>query len=791
MKQIKKIILLSFVAGIVFGQVEDKFKQLDQQIATPNMYRSAAGYPGHGYWQNRADYVIDVTLDDDKQRIDGFETITYTNNSPDELNYIWMQLDQNVRAKDSDTYKIATGTMRDKMSLSSMKASSVLGDDDASPILNEFDGGFKIDKVMTKGGRKLKHIINKTMMRIDLSKPLKPGEQAEFSIKWWYNIQDRMFYGGRPGFEYFKDDDNYLYTICQWFPRLAMYNDVYGWQNKQFLGRGEFTLNFGDYEVNITVPADHVVAATGELQNTKAVLTKEQQNRFKRAKTSKEPVLIITQDEATINEKSRLKRTKTWRFKAQNVRDFAFTSSRKFIWDAMGVKMGKRTVMAMSYYPKEANPLYERFSTKAVAQTITTYSKYTFDYPYPVAISVEAANGMEYPMICFNYGRPEKDGTYSDRTKYGMISVIIHEVGHNYFPMIVNSDERQWTWMDEGLNTYLQFLTEQEWDRDYPSRRGPAKNITYYMKGNKNSISPIMTNSESIYQFGNNAYGKPATALNILRETVVGRELFDFAFKEYARSWMFKHPTPSDFFRILENASAVDLDWYWRGWFYGTDPVDISIDNVTWYTLDSKDPEVEFPLKKQLKEDLVLQTWQIQNKQDIKKTRVEKDKSANDFYNKHDPFEVTVLDEEDYKKYMKKLDMTNKEKAIYDADLNYYEIKFSNIGGLVMPVLLEFTYDDGSKSDFSIPAEIWRMNRDEVTKVFATKKNVTAFTVDPRLETADINIVNNHWPRKMIPSKFELFKRDQKARGQGSGGNKMQRAKKVKKALKEQEDSDE
>ena len=550
-------------------------------------------------------------------------------------------------------------------------------------------------------------------------------------------------------------------------------------------------MNFGDYEVNITVPADHVVAATGELQNAKAVLTKEQQNRFKRAKISKEPVLIITQDEATINEKSRLKRTKTWRFKAQNVRDFAFTSSRKFIWDAMGVKMGKRTVMAMSYYPKEANPLYERFSTKAVAQTITTYSKYTFDYPYPVAISVEAANGMEYPMICFNYGRPEKDGTYSDRTKYGMISVIIHEVGHNYFPMIVNSDERQWTWMDEGLNTYLQFLTEQEWDRDYPSRRGPAKNITYYMKGNKNSISPIMTNSESIYQFGNNAYGKPATALNILRETVVGRELFDFAFKEYARSWMFKHPTPSDFFRILENASAVDLDWYWRGWFYGTDPVDISIDNVTWYTLDSKDPEVEFPLKKQLKEDLVLQTWQIQNKQDIKKTRVEKDKSANDFYNKHDPFEVTVLDEEDYKKYMKKLDMTNKEKAIYDADLNYYEIKFSNIGGLVMPVLLEFTYDDGSKSDFSIPAEIWRMNRDEVTKVFATKKNVTAFTVDPRLETADINIVNNHWPRKMIPSKFELFKRDQKARGQGSGGNKMQRAKKVKKALKEQEDSDE
>ena len=789
LKQFKFSIILSFVISTIFGQVEDKFKQLDQQIATPNMYRSAAGYPGHGYWQNRADYVIDVTLDDEKQRIEGFETITYTNNSPDDLNYIWIQLDQNVRAKDSDTYKITTGSMRDKMSFSSMKPGLIVGDADASPILNEFDGGFKIDKVIAKGGRKLKYTINKTMMRIDLPNTLKSGDQTDFSIKWWYNVQDRIFLGGRPGYEYFKDDDNYLYTICQWFPRLAMYNDVYGWQNKQFLGRGEFTLNFGNYEVNITVPADHVVAATGELQNAKSVLTKEQQKRFKQAKTSKKPVLIITQDEATENEKSRLKRTKTWRFKAENVRDFAFTSSRKFIWDAMGVKMGKRTVMAMSYYPKEANPLYERFSTKAVAQTLITYSKYTFDYPYPVAISVEAANGMEYPMICFNYGRPEKDGTYSDRTKYGMISVIIHEVGHNYFPMIVNSDERQWTWMDEGLNTYLQYLTEQEWDRDYPSRRGPPKNIVYYMKGNKNSISPIMTNSESIYQFGNNAYGKPATALNILRETVVGRDLFDFAFKEYAQSWMFKHPTPSDFFRILENASAVDLDWYWRGWFYGTDPVDISIDKVSWYTLNSKDPEVEFPLKKERKEAQPRQAWQINNERDIRRTLVEKDKSANDFYNKHDPFEVTILDKQDYEKYMENLDMTEKEISIYESNLNYYEIDFSNVGGLVMPILLQFNYEDGTTSEFRIPAEIWRMNRDKVTKVFATKKNVATFQLDPHLETADIDMVNNHWPRKMIPSKFELFKRKQKSRGQGSGGNKMQRAKKAEEAQKKKNDS--
>ena len=791
MNPIRRFFLLSLIISVVAGQVENKFKQLNQQIATPNIYRTAAGYPGHGYWQNRADYVIDVTVDDEKQRINGFETITYTNNSPDELNYLWIQLDQNVRAKDSDSYKITTSSMRNRMSFNAMKPGLIIGDEDAGPILNEFDGGFNIDKVFAKGGRKLNYTINKTMMRIDLPKPLKSGEKTSFSINWWYNLQDRIFMGGRPGYEYFKEDDNYLYTICQWYPRLAMYNDVYGWQNKQFLGRGEFTLNFGDYEVNITVPADHVVAATGELQNSKEVLTSTQLQRFKRAKHSKKPVLIITQKEATENEKSRLNQTKTWKFKAENVRDFAFTSSRKFIWDAMGVKMGKRTVMTMSYYPKEANPLYERFSTKAVAHTIKTYSKYTFDYPYPVAISVEAANGMEYPMICFNYGRPEKDGTYSDRTKYGMISVIIHEVGHNFFPMIVNSDERQWTWMDEGLNTYLQFLTEQEWDRDYPSRRGPPKNIVPYMKGKQKSIMPIMTNSESIYQFGNNAYGKPATALNILRETVVGRELFDFAFKEYAQSWMFKHPTPSDLFRILENASAVDLDWFWRGWFYGTDPVDISIDKVKWYTLDTKNPEVEFPLKKHKKGEQTRQSWQINNERDIKKTLVEIDELANDFYNKHDPFEVTILDKEDYEQYIEKLEMTATEKAIYESDLNYYEIQFSNVGGLVMPILLQFTYEDDSTTDFRIPAEIWRMNRDQVTKVFATKKNVTAFTVDPNLETADIDLVNNHWPRKVIPSKFELYKRKQVARGQGAGGNKMQQAKKAEERLEEKKNEKE
>jgi hypothetical protein len=571
------------VPAISFSQ--DKFAQLYEEFATPNVYRNAAGAPGPQYYQQQANYMIQVTLDDDKQQIKGEETITYINNSPDPLTYLWLQLDQNIQKADSDRNLTETGDIN---SISSPWALS------GQIKSMEFDGGYKDIEVTDVAGAKLPFTIVGTMMRIDLAKPLLNGASFSFKVKWWFNINNRMELGGRSGYEYFAEEDNYLYTLAQFFPRMCVYNDVEGWQNKQFLGSGEFTLPFGNYEVMITVPEDHIVAATGELQNGTKVLTKEQQERWKKALVSEEPVLIVTQDEAIENEKEKSKGTKTWHFKATNVRDFAFASSRKFMWDAQVVKQETKNVMAMSYYPKEGNPLWEKYSTRVVAQTLKTYSKFTFDYPYPVAISVHAASiGMEYPMICFNGGRPDEDGTYNERTKYGMMSVIIHEVGHNYFPMIINSDERQWTWMDEGLNTFLQYLTEQEWQRDYPSRRGPAHLIVDYMNGSNTHQVPIMTNSEQLIQFGNNAYGKPATALNILRETILGRELFDFAFKTYANRWMFKHPTPEDFFRTMEDASSVDLDWFWRGWFYTTDYVDISINNVKWYQLNTHNPETE------------------------------------------------------------------------------------------------------------------------------------------------------------------------------------------------------
>lgn len=741
----------------------NKFKQLYEELPTPNAYRTASGAPGPWYYQQQADYKMNIRLDDEKQIISGEETITYTNNSKDPLTYLWLQLDQNMRAQNSQTKLISDGKIDKRTNSWGLKR-----------MVNDFDGGFKIEKVTDANGNKLDYTINFTMMRVDLPKTLQPGGKFSFKIKWWYNINDRMKIGGRSGYEYFKEDDNYLYTIAQFFPRMCVYNETEGWQNKQFLGRGEFTLPFGDYEVSITVPEDHMVAATGELQNASSVLTTEQRNRYKKAATADKPVLIVTQEEAEANEKEKAKGEKTWTFKAENVRDFGFASSRKFIWDAIGVKFGDRTVMCMSMYPKEGNPLWGQYSTEVVAHTVRVYSKYTFDYPYPVAWSIHANSiGMEYPMICFNGGRPEKDGTYSERTKYGMTGVIIHEVGHNFFPMIVNSDERQWTWMDEGLNTFVQFLTESEWSDHYPHRRGPAYKIVPYMKGDKKYISPIMTNSESIWQFGNNAYGKPATALNILRETVMGRELFDYAFKEYCQRWMFKHPTPADFFRTMEDASGVDLDWFWRGWFYTTDHCDIALDEVKWYQIDTKNPEIEKPWRKEQEENKRQFIGDIRNDTSIN-FLIDSKPELKDFYDTDYKYRVTELDKEDYQKYLERLDDTEKE--ILNAGLNFYQLKLRNKGGLVMPVIVGVTFMDGSEDIIRIPAEIWRKNNEEVSKVLFFEKEVKQFEIDPFLETADVDVNNNYWPQQILPTRFEMYKSSRRGRG---GENPMQRDKRA------------
>ena len=755
------ILLNTVLAHSQITKWEDKFKQLGPELATPNEQRTASGAPGHAYWQQQADYNMKIRLDDNLQRVSGEEVITYHNNSPDVLYYLWLQLDQNNMAKNSDAYAVEQSKIGDRMSLNDIV--------DLEPW---FDGGFKLEEVKDASGKDLKYTVNQTMMRIDLETPLKAGAVYTFKIKWWYNINDRIRLGGRSGYEYFEEDKNYLYTIAQFYPRMVVYTDYAGWQHKQFLGGGEFTLDFGNYTVAITVPSDHIIGSTGVLQNPKDVLTADQMKRFEKAKSSNEPVIICTQDEAINREKTKSTTEKTWIFKAENVRDFAFATSRKFIWDAQAVDVGGKKPLAMSFYPKEGNPLWEQYSTRAVAHTLRVYSKHTIDYPYPVAISVHSKwIGMEYPMICFNGGRPEADGPYSENTKVGMISVIIHEVGHNFFPMIINSDERQWTWMDEGLNTFVQYLAEKEFDPNYPTRRGPARNIVDYMKGDKTKMSPIMTNSESIYQFGNNAYGKPATALNILRETIMGRELFDYAFKEYARRWAFKHPTPEDFYRTMEDASGVDLDWFWRGWFYGTEHCDMNLKEVKLYKWNTRNPEVENAFKKELKDaqpaDISLQ----RDRAEVMVTQMDVDKDIVDFYTTYDPFKVTMLDVKDYEEYVKRL--TEDEKKMINSDRFYYQVTVENVGGLIMPLIFEFEFADGTTRRFKIPAEIWKMSEPTVTKVFALDREATSIALDPQLETADVELNNNFWPARIIPTKFELFKQGQ----QRPEENPMQRAK--------------
>lgn len=713
----------------------NKFSQMYDLLATPNMFRTASGAPGPAYYQQQADYKMDIELDDKNSKLMGSETITYTNNSPDVLEYLWVQLDQNQAAKDSETPLAESDRIEQTFPASNFTNKF---------LKQDLERGFNIEHVKDAKGAPLSYTINHTMMRINLATPMKPGSSMTFSIKWWYNINNYQLEGGRSGYELFEKEGNKLYVIAQFYPRMAVYNDVEGWQNMQFWGGGEFALPFGNFDVNITVPADHVMEATGELTNRADVFTSAQVKRYELAqKTFDKPVVIVTQEEAEAAEKGFSTKKKTWKFSAKNVRDFGIATSRKFIYDAMAVKLNDKVVMAASVYPKEANPLWGETSTMMVAHTLRSYSAHTFDYPYPKAVSVSAADqGMEYPMICWNFGRPDENGVTSEQIKNGMIGVVIHEVGHNFFPMIVNSDERQWTWMDEGLNSFMEFMAEDELGTNFPSRRGPAKNIVPYMSGDQKYLEPIMSNSEGIIQFGNNAYGKPATGLNILRETIMGRELFDYAFKTYANRWKFKHPTPEDFFRTMEDASGVDLDWFFRGWFYSTDFVDIGISNVKQYYV-TETPTAALKNAKVRRGRFGVETGPFVylvegdntelSSKDKKALKIEEVKLLSDYVNT----------------------LTTEEKGSLRSPKYFYEVEFNKPGGMIMPILVELTYEDGSVENFKYPAQIWRKANETAKKVYATEKAIKKIQIDPKLETADIDVTNNTWPKEATKSKFD------------------------------------
>ncbi|RUO56802.1 M1 family metallopeptidase [Pseudidiomarina homiensis] len=753
------------------GDFEDKFRQLDEVLPTPNVYRSAAGEPGESYWQQRADYDINVRLDEEKRRLDAAETITYYNNSPYTLKYVWIQLDQNIFRDDSRAERSATFGSHPDTDLNGIDkpARLSLGQLRRQQFMTDNELGFAIDKVATASDEALSFTIVGTNMRVDLAEPLAPGEQTELAIDFGFNIVEEDAVGARSGYEHFPDDaregGNDIFLLAQWYPRVAAFTDYEAWTNKEFLGRGEFTMEFGEFNVAIDVPADHIVSASGVLQNPEQVLTATQRERLEEARTAKRPVFVVTAEEALENEKAGTDERKVWRFKAENVRDFAWASSRKFMWDAKGYQQGgdvQPEVMAMSFYPKEGGDLWKKYSTESVIHTMEVYSRFSFDYPYPTAQSVNGpVGGMEYPMITFNGPRTElqDDGsrTYSLAEKRFLIGVVIHEIGHIYFPMIVNSDERQWTWMDEGLNSFLDGVAGREWDPQIPWGVEPRGIIDYM----KSSVQvPIMTQSDSVLRLGPNAYTKPAAALNILREVILGRELFDFAFREYAQRWMFKRPTPADFFRTIEEASGVDLDWFWRGWFYTTDHVDISLDRVYKLRLDTKDPDIDWQRRRQEEADKPVSFFVQRNEAAGRKTWVELNSDVRDFYDENDRFTVTNKQRNAYQKFLEKLEPW--ERQVFDRaiaeDQNYYVLDFSNVGGLVMPILLQMTYADGTTEDYRIPAEIWRRNAKNVSKLIVTDKEVVSFAVDPNWETADVDIENNYYPRKIIESRIEAYK---------------------------------
>ncbi|PID70209.1 MAG: aminopeptidase [Flavobacteriales bacterium] len=711
-----------------------KFKQLKELLPTPDDQHTASGAPGHAYTQQQVDYKMNITIDDKNQKLFGDAIITYHNNSKDHLEYLWLQLDQNIRAPNSKSPDIQQSSLNGGVEQIQTFSKTYLE--------KPFAGGFHLDYVKDKNNKPLPYLINGTMMRINLPKPLAPGEQYVFKTKWWYNINNYIIDGGRSGYEYFPKDDNRLYVIAQFFPRLAVYNNVEGWQNMQFWGRSEFALEFGNYTVNITVPADHILGATGILQNRKEVLTPEQYKRYEKAqKTYDKPVFIVTQEEAEEAEKLFSDKTKTWKFYAENVRDFGIATSRKFIWDAMAVKIGDKTVMAESLYPKEGNPLWEEHSTKVVANALKVYSEYTFDYPYHKAISVHAKRqGMEYPQICWNYGRPKEDGTYSDWVRDGMIGVITHEVGHNFFPMIVNSDERQWTWMDEGVNSFVQILAELRYDPNFKTGKLP-KDITPYMSIDQDYLMPIMTKGDYVYNFGPNAYTKPAAGFWMLRETIMGHELFDYAFKTYAKRWMFKHPTPADLFRTMEDASAMDLDWFWRGWFYTTDYNDMGIKEVKKYFLTEK------PTQSSIEANSGVNLEFYKDRLLFFATADEIDSSK----------AKKIEDIDALKDYLKEIP---KDKMLKNKEIPtlFYEVTFEKPGGLVLPLIVELTFDDGTKKRKQFPAQIWSKSDKEVKRIFATSKEITNIVVDPDLETADIDLSNNSWIKEEKKNKFDQFK---------------------------------
>ncbi len=730
----------------------DPFAQIDSLLPAPSEARLPSGAPGPAYWQQKVSYKLDLTIDEDARMLRGKEHVAYQNNSPHTLTYLWLALESNQAAPFSDGALAKTWKDNGEVTV-----------DDFRRVLmaREFDGSTKILALKDAAGNDLAHTLNKGMLKVDLPKPLPAGGTFEFDLAWEYLINNTKLIPVRSGYEVL-DDGTCIFGMAYCYPRLCAYTDYGGWRLKQPIRYGEFTLEFGDFEASITVPADHIVGATGALLNPGEVLTAERQSRLKEADSAKTPVVIVSKDEADAARKKPAKESRTWKFAATNVRDFAFATSRAFVWDAWGVKIDGRTVRCQSLYPREGMPLWDKYATQAVAHAVEVYSDVTgIPYPWPHATAVLGAHpsgGMEYPMISFNSPRPEKDGSYTERTKWSVIRVIIHETGHNWFPMIVNSDERHWMWLDEGFNSFVQGFAERSWKEDPKITTAQPRFAVEYLLSPAHQ--PLMTLPDSLQNVSQNAYFKTSVGLTMLRETILGRPLFDAAFKEYCRRWAFKRAEPADFFRTMEDASGMDLDWFWRGWFFSTSTSDVEVVSVARRALHGGDPAKAGERNKARE---AKQPSSITHERDLAAgvpRRIEKFPGLKDFYDDFDPHAPTDKQTDDFQKFLQRL--TPEEKAALQFDQPVYEVKLKNHGQLPMPLILKLEFDDQSSDIRRYPAEIWRLANGELSVLVVAPRPIVAVTADPYNETADTNFTNNRFPRQIDQTDLRLTKPPEK-----------------------------
>lgn len=523
-----------------------------------NEYRTASGKPGPKYWQNSADYQLEVTLDEKNHIVTGSVAIQYTNNSPEELDFIWLYLEQNRFTETS------RGTLT-----SPLEGGRYSGD---------VEGGYKLSNfsAKTKTGTSSKYLISDTRMQVFLDKPLAAnGGEVEIKMNFEYKIpvegMDRM---GR-----FEAKDGTVYAIAQWYPRVAVFDDVVGWNTDPYLGAGEFYCEYGDFDVKITAAADQTVVCSGILQNPNEVLTKTQQERLAKAEKSDKTVYIIKPDEVgKSGAQAKKNGTLTWHFKMENTRDVAWASSRAFIWDAAKMNLGNgKFGLAQSVYPKESDGEHAwGRSTEYTKASVEFHSNTYYPYPYHNAINVATSvGGMEYPGVSFcGY----------QRGGASLWGVTDHEFGHNWFPMIVGNNERRFPWMDEGLNIFINHYSTAAFNNgEYPTRTDKPRDLVQYLTyGNREGIDtyPDIANARNLAY---TAYYKPAAGLYMLREYILGEERFDYAFKSYIRHWAYKHPQPNDFFNHIENAVGEDLSWFWKGWFFGNGNIDLGILSVEPY----------------------------------------------------------------------------------------------------------------------------------------------------------------------------------------------------------------